>query len=141
MKPEIDQKVRVIHNSNNHSYQVGRVYRVKVLDTNDQTARLVDGKGQVRDWCSWDDLVAVDVIGWQFLQKQLPAEVVDLLSCFDGLEALRLRDEVCWKILLAMPDLKGEILRVAAEDPFAECLDSKEGQKEERERRRRPSLP
>jgi len=42
----------------------------------------------------------------------LPTEALDLLSNFDGLENLRLNEDVRTQLLLGIPDLKNRILEV-----------------------------
>jgi hypothetical protein len=59
-------------------------------------------------------------ISWDWLKGQLPGEVLELLSAFQGLESLRLKPEVRDHILLQLPNLKERILssQVAIEEEF-----------------------
>ncbi|MCC5840612.1 MAG: hypothetical protein JJT96_10855 [Opitutales bacterium] len=103
--------IRVRGNSNGHNYKSGLIYRVVRVDSSDQTLVAVGPGGEEGNWIKWADIAYAAEIGWDWLQKALPTEAVELLSAFDGLTGLILREDVRSHILLRVPDLKEKILQ------------------------------
>ncbi len=108
----VGMKIRPIAHFGRHSYQQGKTYTVVSVDTNDSTLRASDGTGDEGNWIRWSDCQLAEEIGWDWLKQMLPAEALDLLSNFDGLENLRLNEDVRTQLLLGIPDLKNRILEV-----------------------------
>jgi hypothetical protein len=105
-------KIRPIGHFGRHSYQQGKTYTVVSVDSNDSTLRARDSAGEEGNWIRWSDCQLAEEIGWDWLKQMLPAEALDLLSNFDGLENLRLNEDVRTQLLLGIPDLKNRILEV-----------------------------
>jgi hypothetical protein len=103
----IGTRIQVIC-KNHHNYQVGRVYRVHQVD-GDGTLKAIDDFGIEGDFLRWKDCQPVG-IGWEWIREHLDARSLDLLSAFDGLDHLRLRDEVEAKVITVIPNLAGAIL-------------------------------
>lgn len=103
-------RIRAVANFGRHSYQAGKIYTVVDVDPNDNTLRARDSSGEEGNWIRWADCRAAEDIGWDWLKGALPAEALDLLSNFDGLDGLRLREEVRTALLLKIPNLKNAIL-------------------------------
>lgn len=120
--PRVGDRFRVRGNANSHNYQPGVLYRVVRVDTSDQTLVAVNPAGQEGNWIKWSDVTYAAEIGWEWLQKALPTEAVELLSAFDGMDSMTLREDVRTHILLRVPDLKEKILeaQVALETDEAE---------------------
>lgn len=108
--PLVGDRIRVVGNSHSNSYQPGVTYEVVRVDKNDSTLIAASPSGQEGGWISWTDIVYAAEIGWEWLQKVLPTEAIEILSAFDGLNGLILRHEVRSHILLRIPDLKNKIL-------------------------------
>jgi hypothetical protein len=108
----VGMKIRPIANFGRHSYQQGKTYVVTSVDSSDSTLKAQDSGGTEGNWIRWDDCQVAEEIGWEWLKQMLPAEALDLLSNFDGLDNLRLNEEVRTQLLLGIPDLKNRILEV-----------------------------
>lgn len=93
-----------------HDYEEGQTYVVVDIDTGDFTLRARDEHGKTGSWIRWADCRLVNDIGWQWLKGQLPAEALELLSAFNGLDRLRLRQEITTRLVTDMPSLKQRIL-------------------------------
>lgn len=106
--------VRVIMET--EGYNLKTRYRVHVLD-DDGTCKLIDPDGRVGNWIRWSALAPqTPGVGWDFLKKVLPPDVVRLLSSFDGIERLELSLQVKDRILLADDHLHDLILRHAEDE-------------------------
>ena len=111
----VGSRIRVVSNSNSHDYTVGKTYVVSTVD-DDGTFKAKDpATGSEGNWLRWRDCEPGGGIGWDFCKKVLPAEMVAFLSAFEGVDQLRLSDEVKDKILTGMPDLYERILEASAE--------------------------
>jgi hypothetical protein len=102
--------VFVTSNSNDHSYAIGRVYRVHKVDT-DGSFIAVDSFGHEGDWLKWVDCEVLGT-GWDWLRGHLDARSLDLLSAFDGVESLRLRMDVETHVITSLPHLADVILNI-----------------------------
>ena len=107
----VGERVRVVGNSNTHSYQLGRTYEVAHIDPSDSTVRARDPQtGVVGNWLRVVDLDRAAGVGWDWLKTVLPPDDVALLERFDGLEQLRLKRSVQQALVSALPDLPGAIV-------------------------------
>lgn len=114
MQPaSIGTRVRVLHNETNHSYTVGGVYTVSHLD-DDGTFRATDGNGRTGNWIRWCDCEAAGAATWHQIAADMPEPLVRFLSCFDGINAICLRESVIDAVLARLPDLHERILAFAA---------------------------
>jgi hypothetical protein len=108
-RPQPKQRIKVTRPS--CGYELGKTYTIIRVDDNDNTLIAADSGGNEGSWIKWDHCVQADgEIGWSWLKGQLPVDALELLSAFDGLEALRLKDEIRDHILLQLPGLKDRIL-------------------------------
>lgn len=115
----VGTRVYIIGNSNDHNYIVGRAYIVHEIDT-DGTFKARDlDSGVVGNWLRWRDIDVVPPIGWDFCRSVLPPEVITFLSAFDGIESIRLRDDIKTRILRRMPNLYDAIMQEAERDASA----------------------
>jgi len=104
----IGTRIQVVSNNNHHNYRTGGIYRVHQVDS-DGTLKAIDDLGIEGDYLRWGDCQPVG-IGWEWIRGHLDARSLDLLSAFDGLERLRLRDEVETKVIASIPNLAEVIL-------------------------------
>ena len=110
--PEIGDAVRVIGNSNHHNYRLGAVYHVVKRSEQRTTVTARDPKtGQQGNNLAITDVRPADAIDWFWLKERLPPEDVELLSAFDGLIGLTLKEEARNHLLERMDDLAGAIRR------------------------------
>jgi hypothetical protein len=93
-----------------HDYDEGGSYVVSDIDPMDCTLRARDDNGKIRSWIRWADCRLVTEIGWNWLKGQLPADALELLSAFNGLERLKLREDVTTALVAEIPTLKQRIL-------------------------------
>ncbi len=108
-RPQPRQRIRVTHPS--RGYECGKTYTIVRVDDNDNTLVATDSEGKEGSWIKWDYCVpATAEIGWSWLKGQLSADALELLSAFENLEMLRLKDEIRDHILLQLPGLKDRIL-------------------------------
>jgi len=103
-------RIRPIAMFDRHDYQRGETYEVVEIDCGDSTLRARDAGGGVRSWIRWQDCEAAGEIGWDWLKGQLPAEALELLSAFDGLQSLKLRQDVRIALINQVPALKERLL-------------------------------
>ena len=110
--PDAGEHVRVIANTNDHDYQIGKIYIATADVHADGTAfRARDpDTGKTANWLSPDDIVIIPRIGWEWLRTVLPPQDVALLSAFEGLDALTLKPEVKDTILTDLTALEHAIL-------------------------------
>ena len=115
--PKVNQRFRVIRPT--RGYELNKVYKVVRVDNGDDTLVGVDAEGKEGSWIKFDSCVAAGPnVSWEWLKGQLPGEVLELLSAFEGLEGLRLKNEVRDHILMQLPNLRDRILsaQIAMED-------------------------
>ena len=110
-KIQVGKKIRITGNSNEHSYTMGGVYTVTHIDESDSTLKADDINGVTGNWIRWKDVLVVGTIGWDFIKKVLPADVLEFLGTFDGIEQLELSGDVKDTILLSLSDLHERILK------------------------------
>lgn len=106
----IGKRIQVVSNTNGHNYRIGNIYRVHYVD-GDGTFKAIDDLGIEGDFLKWKDCQSVG-IGWPWIRDHLDARSLDLLSAFDGIEGLRLRDEVETKVITSIPNLADAILEI-----------------------------
>lgn len=106
----VGTSIRIVSNHNHHHYRIGGVYRVHKVD-GDGTLKAVDSLGVEGDYLLWGDCQPAG-LGWNWLRQHLDARSLDLLSAFDGLDNLALRDEVEARVVAGIPDLAGRILEL-----------------------------
>jgi len=106
----IGTRIQVISNNHHHHYRTGGIYRVHQVD-NDGTFKAIDDLGIEGDYLRWEECRAVG-IGWDWIREHLDSRSLDLLSAFDGLENLRLRDDVEIKVITCIPNLADTILNL-----------------------------
>jgi hypothetical protein len=117
--PQVNQRIRVTTAS--RGYDLGTVYLITKVDHSDNTLIARDAQGREGSWIKWDVcMLAGPNIAWDWLKTQLPSEVLELLSAFNGLEALSLKPEVRDHILSQLPNLRERILRaqIALDEEF-----------------------
>lgn len=102
--------ILVKRRSNSHNYTIGRVYRV-LQSHPDGTFIAVDSQGDEGGWLKWIDCEPVGT-GWEWLRGQLDARSLDILSAFDGVESLRLREAVETAVIISIPNLQDAIIDV-----------------------------
>lgn len=113
----VGDKIRAIAAFGHHSYEPGRCYTVTSVDSNDKTLKARDVMGQEGNWIKWRDCKKANDIAWDWLKSVLPAEALDLLAAFDGLEHLTLREDLRNRLVLQIPGLHDKILlAMAAEE-------------------------
>jgi hypothetical protein len=107
--PQVKQRIKVKRSSN--GYECGKTYFIVRVDPNDNTLVAADSQGKEGSWIAWAlcELSAHD-INWSWLKAHLASEALELLSAFEGLENLRLKDDIRDRILLQLPNLKDRIL-------------------------------
>ncbi len=107
--PKTNQRFRVIRPT--RGYELNKIYKVVRVDNSDDTLVGVDSEGKEGSWIKFDSCIAAGPnVSWEWLKGQLPGEVLELLSAFEGLEGLRLKNEVRDHILMQLPNLKDRIL-------------------------------
>jgi hypothetical protein len=106
----IGARIQIISNHSCHHYRIGGIYRVHQIDS-DGTFKAIDDQGVEGDYIRWDESCPVG-IGWDWLRDHLDSRSLDLLSAFNGLTNLRLRDGVETKIITSIPNLADAILNV-----------------------------
>lgn len=109
-------RIRAVGAIGMHSYESGRIYTVAQIDESDQTLRAVDSTGSQGNWIKWRDCAKASEIGWEWLKTALPAEALDLLSAFDGLDRLQLREDIRNRLVLQIPGLHNLILEAQADE-------------------------
>ena len=108
---EVGTRIRVIANSNEHSYALGSEVVVAEIDASRGAfrARKLDS-GEIGNWLVSKDVARVAELGWRWLTQLLPPEDVALLEAFDGLDTLELKGEVKAELIKQVADLKAAIL-------------------------------
>lgn len=113
-KVPVGRKIRIIGNSNEHNYTIGGIYTVSHVDDSDGTLKAEDSHGVTGNWMRWKDAIPAGTVGWEFVKKVLPADVIEFLAAFDGVDQLELSGDVKDAILLSLPDLHERILKEAS---------------------------
>ncbi|MBU1221252.1 hypothetical protein KKF34_12055 [Myxococcota bacterium] len=102
-----------VRNSNGHSYIIGKAYIIAYVDE-DGTFKCKDPvTGQEGNWIKWEDVSLSAPMGWLWLKERLPPDAVSLLTLFDGVENLILKEEVKDIIIRDLPDLNHRLLTIA----------------------------
>lgn len=109
-------KIRATGGFGNHGYEPGRIYRVTSVDSNDSTLKAQAANGQEGGWIKWRDCQKANDIGWEWLKTVLPAEALDLLAAFDGVESLSLREDLRNRLIMQIPGLHDKILGAMADE-------------------------
>lgn len=110
---QIGDRIRPNGGYDYHDYEQGRTYFVADTDPNDHTLRARDETGRVGSFIRWTDCTGIQDIGWHWLKDQLPPDALELLAAFDGLERLKLRDDVTTALISEVPSLRKGILACA----------------------------
>lgn len=106
----IGTRVQVLANSNSHHYRIGSIHRVHQVDS-DSTFKAIDDQGIEGDYLKWRDCQAVG-LGWDWIRGHLDTRSLELLSAFDGLQNLRLRESVESKVITSSPTLAETIFKL-----------------------------
>jgi hypothetical protein len=117
--PQRNQRIRIA--GNNRGYSANQIYTITKVDPSDNTLTATDSDGREGPWVKWDNCFpAAPNISWEWLKTQLPSEVLELLSAFNGLETLSLKPELRDYILSQLPNLKDRILQaqIALDEQF-----------------------
>jgi hypothetical protein len=116
---KIGARIRPIAMFEHHRYKPDENYVVTQIDTNDRTLVARNAEGRVGRWIRWCDCESIDGIGWDWLKGVLPADALELLSAFDGVQLLALRSDIRKALVAQAPELKGRILNAceALESP------------------------
>jgi len=113
MKPApVGTRIRVVSNHHGHSYAVGETYTIVAVD-DDGTFKAADAEGDVGNWLNWEECEFAAPSLWDLLAPELPDDLVRFLSCFDGIQSLRLHRQVADAVLRNVPDLHERITNVA----------------------------
>lgn len=123
-------RIRATANFGRHNYQPNETYTVARIDPNDQTLIAKDSSGEEGNWIRWADCSRHEDIGWDWLKTKLPAEALDLLSAFSGLEGLTLREEIRSHLILKIPDLKNRIFEALEAQEHLQTASSSKGNAE-----------
>jgi len=108
--PQAKQRIKITRPT--RGYVPGKTYTIVRVDNSDNTLMAADSQGKEGTWVKWDHCVpAAGDVCWSWLKTQLSGDALELLSAFDGLEHLRLKDEIRDHILLQLPNLRERILR------------------------------
>ena len=99
----IGTRIQVLSNSNHHHYRIGGTYRVQHVEP-DGNFKAIDDQGVEGDSLRWRDCRVIG-LGWEWLRAHLDARSLDLLSAFDGVENLRMRQCVESRLITGIPNL------------------------------------
>ena len=100
--------VQITGNDSFHNYTTGGIYRVKHVDP-DGTFIGTDAHGVDGDFIRWDDCKPLG-LDWDWLRQQIDDRSLDLLTAFDGLHTLRIKEQCANHVILATPNLANAIL-------------------------------
>ena len=118
---QVGDRVRVVDEQHGHDYEVGRVYEVVRVYENDDTYILADpDTGRPGAPIFGDEIErasSANSLGWEWLKSVLPAKDVQLLSAFEGLDRLTLREELKDRLVERLPKLKQQLLEETDPDP------------------------
>ena len=109
-------KIIAIGGFGHHGYEPSRNYTVISVDSSDQTLKAKSNTGSEGGWIKWNDCRKANDIGWDWLKTVLPAEALDLLAAFDGVENLSLREDLRNRLIMQIPGLHDKILGALADD-------------------------
>jgi hypothetical protein len=109
-------KIIAIGGFGHHGYEPGRYYTVISVDSSDQTVKAKSNTGSEGGWIKWCDCKKANDIGWDWLKTVLPAEALDLLAAFDGVENLLLREDLRNRLVMQIPALHDKILGALADE-------------------------
>jgi len=126
--PQPKQRIKVTRPG--RGYERGKTYTVVRVDSSDNTLIATDSSGKEGSWVKWEHCIpGGGEVNWSWLKGQLSTDALELLSAFEGLEALRLKDEIRDHILLQLPGLKDRILRsqIQLEEEFGAIDESSPG--------------
>jgi|688.fasta_scaffold349229_2 hypothetical protein len=113
MKPApVGTRIRVMRNGNNHAYRIGGVYTV-FHDDRDGTLKATDETGRVGNWLRWEDCDPAGPSVWERIAADLPEDLVRFLACFDGINALVIKEQVIDTVLAGVPNLHERLVSVA----------------------------
>lgn len=113
MKPApVGTRIRVISGQGTHSYTVGQIYRI-VHDDQDGTFKAADANGRVGNWLRWEMCEIVGPSIWERIAADLPDDLREFLSCFDGIGDLELEERVVDAVLEELPDLHERLVAFA----------------------------
>jgi hypothetical protein len=115
----IGDKIRAIGGFGHHGYEPGRHYTVISVDSSDQTVKAKSNNGSEGGWIKWCDCKKANDIGWDWLKTVLPAEALDLLAAFDGVENLSLREDLRNRLIMQIPGLHDKILGALADEEIS----------------------
>jgi len=113
---KMGDRIQATSGFGHHSYEPGRNYTVTSVDRNDSTLKARDAMGNEGNWIKWSDCKKTDDIGWEWLKTVLPAEALDLLAAFDGVEGLSLREDLRNRLVMQIPGLHDKILGAMADE-------------------------
>ncbi|MBU1238082.1 hypothetical protein KKF84_19660 [Myxococcota bacterium] len=102
---EIGQTIYPIRNSNGHNYLIGKGYSVSYVDSDGTFKGKDPASGIEGNWLKWEDVSLTPPLGWIWLKGQLPKNVVHILSLFNGIDELILKEEHKDLLLQQLPDL------------------------------------
>lgn len=111
---QIGTRIRPTGMFEHHQYEQGRTYFVVDIDEDDYTLRARDEAGNIGTWIRWVNCAIIRGIDWRWLRDQLPPDALALLLAFDGLERLKLREDVVTTLVSEVPSLRKGILACAA---------------------------
>jgi hypothetical protein len=117
----VGTRITIVRNTNGHSYTVGRTYTVTYVDDSDGTLRAADESGRTGNWLRWSECRPASASDWTKIAAGLPEPLVCFLSCFDGIDDIRLNAHTVDAMLSAMPDLHERIV-IAASTPQGNAL-------------------
>jgi len=102
---EIGQIIYPVRNSNGHNYLIGKGYIVIYVDSDGTFKGKDPVSGVEGNWMKWEDVSLTPPLGWIWLKSQLPKNIVNILSLFNGVEELILKEEHKDLLLQQLPDL------------------------------------
>lgn len=111
----IGQRIRVTCGFGRHGYKPNTQYTVIETDSSDNTLKAQSDSGESGEWIPFSSCVPYECLGWEFLRTVLPTEALELLSAFDGLQNLSLKEEIKENLIKKVPNLPQEILAAVAE--------------------------
>lgn len=107
---KVGDQIRPVAMFEHHDYRRGESYEVVQIDPNDSTLQARDEHGQTGAWIRWCDCDKHNEIGWEWLKGQLSVEALELLAAFDGVQNLKLRQEVRIALVAQLPGLRDKVL-------------------------------